>query len=48
MIGAGGGAGVVGEQAIGKRLYLRIPQLQFGAEWGGRVEKIVLVFQDVN
>ena len=46
MIGAGGGAGVVVEKATGKRSYLRIPEVQFGAGWGGRAEKIVLVFQD--
>ena len=48
MIGAGGGAGVVVEKVTGKRSYLRIPELQFGAGWGGRAEKIVLVFQDID
>ena len=48
MFGAGGGAGVVVEKATGKRSYLRIPELQFGAGWGGRAEKIVLVFQDID
>ncbi|MET0516181.1 MAG: hypothetical protein ABW047_12760, partial [Nitrospiraceae bacterium] len=48
MIGAGGGGGVVAEKATGKRSYLRIPEVQFGAGWGGRAEKIVLVFQDIN
>ena len=48
MIGWGSGAGVVVEKANGKRSYLRIPELQFGAGWGGRAEKIVLVFQDVE
>lgn len=48
MFGAGGGAGVVLDKETGKRSYLRIPELQFGAGWGGRVEKIVLIFQDVH
>lgn len=48
MFGAGGGAGVVLDKETGKRSYLRIPELQFGAGWGGRAEKIVLVFQDVH
>ena len=43
MIGAGGGAG-----ANGKRSYLRVPQLQFGLGWGGRSEKVILVFQDIE
>lgn len=46
MVGAGGGAGVVVEKATGKRSYVRIPELQFGAGWGGRSEKLVLIFQD--
>jgi len=48
MVGAGGGAGVVVEKANGKRTYLRVPELQFGAGWGGRAEKIVLIFQDIE
>ena len=36
------------EKANSKRSYLRIPELQFGAGWGGRAEKIVLVFQDID
>jgi len=48
MFGAGGGAGVVLDKETGKRSYLRIPELQFGAGWGGRVEKIVLIFNDVR
>lgn len=48
MVGWGSGAGVVVEKATGKRSYLRIPELQFGVGWGGRVEKIVLIFQDLN
>jgi hypothetical protein len=48
MVGAGGGAGVVVEQASGKRRYLRVPQLQFGLGWGGRSEKVILIFQDVE
>jgi lipid-binding SYLF domain-containing protein len=48
LIGAGGGAGVVVEKASGKRSYLRIPELQFGAGWGARAEKTVLVFQDLD
>ena len=48
MIGAGGGAGVVVEKANGKRSYLRVPQLQFGLGWGGRSEKVILVFQDIE
>ena len=34
------------ERANAKRTYLRIPQLQFGMGWGGRVEKVVMIFQD--
>jgi lipid-binding SYLF domain-containing protein len=48
MIGAGGGAGVVVEKASGKRRYVRVPQLQFGLGLGGRSEKVVLIFQDVE
>lgn len=48
MVGAGGGAGVVVEKSSGKRTYVRIPELQFGVGWGGRSEKIVLIFQDVE
>jgi lipid-binding SYLF domain-containing protein len=46
MVGAGGGAGVVVEKASGKKSYLRVPELQFGAGWGGRAEKVILIFQD--
>ncbi len=45
-VGWASGAGVVVEKATGKRSYLRIPELQFGLGWGGRVQKIVMVFQD--
>jgi len=48
LVGAGGGAGVVVEKASGKRSYLRVPQLQFGLGWGGRAEKVILIFQDVE
>jgi hypothetical protein len=48
LVGAGGGAGVVVEKATEKRTYVRIPELQFGAGWGGRSEKIVLIFQDIK
>jgi len=48
MVGAGGGAGVVVVKASGKKTYLRVPELQFGAGWGGRSEKVILVFQDVG
>jgi hypothetical protein len=48
MVGWASGAGVAVEKANGKRTYLRIPELQFGVGWGGRVEKIVLVFQDLK
>ena len=48
MVGAGGGAGVVVEKASGKKSYLRVPELQFGAGWGGRAEKVILIFQDVE
>ena len=47
VIGAGGGAGVV-EKATGKGSYLRIPELQFGYDWGGRAEKVVPVFRDID
>jgi lipid-binding SYLF domain-containing protein len=48
VIGAGGGAGVVVEKASGKKSYLRVPELQFGWGWGGRAEKVILIFQDVE
>jgi hypothetical protein len=48
MVGAGGGAGVVLERATGKKTYLRVPELQFGAGWGGRAEKVILIFQDIQ
>ncbi len=48
MIGAGGGAAVVVEKAVAKRSYLRVPEIQFGIGWGMRVEKIVIVFQDLE
>ena len=48
MVGGGGGAGVVVDKGAGKRTYVRIPELQFGMGWGGRSEKIVLIFQDVE
>jgi hypothetical protein len=48
MVGWASGAGVAVEKAGGKRTYLRIPELQFGLGWGGRVQKIVLVFQDLD
>ena len=35
------------ERVSGKRTYLMIPELQFGVGWGGRVQKIVLIFQDL-
>lgn len=48
MVGAGGGAAVVVERANGKRSYLRVPQLQFGLGWGGRAERVILIFQDAE
>jgi lipid-binding SYLF domain-containing protein len=48
VIGAGGGAGVVVEKASGKKSYLRVPELQFGLGWGGRAEKVILIFQDLE
>lgn len=48
VFGGGGGVGVVVEKEGGKRSYLRIPELQFGAGWGGRGEHIVIVFQDLG
>ncbi|HEX6727225.1 MAG TPA: hypothetical protein VF078_07715 [Nitrospira sp.] len=45
-VGWGSGVGVAVEKANAKRTYLRIPQLQFGMGWGGRVEKVVMIFQD--
>jgi len=47
-IGWATGAGVVLEKATDKRSYLRIPEIQFGMGWGGRVEKIVMIFQDID
>ncbi len=46
LVGWGGGAGVVVDKTTGKRSYVRIPELQFGMGWGGRDERIVLIFQD--
>ena len=48
VVGAGGGAGVVVEKANGKKRYLRVPELQLGLGWGGRAEKVILIFQDVE
>ena len=48
VVGAGGGAGVVVEKASGKKTYLRVPELQFGLGWGGRAEKVILIFQDIE
>ena len=48
LVGAGGGAAVVVEKAHNKRSYLRVPELQFGMGWGGRAEKVVLIFQDLD
>src|SRR5262245_50523131 len=48
IVGWASGAGVVVEKDTEKRSYLRIPEVQFGYGWGGRVEKIVLIFQDLN
>lgn len=48
VFGAGGGAGVVVEKASGKKTYLRVPELQFGLGWGGRAEKVILIFQDIE
>jgi hypothetical protein len=48
MVGWGSGTGVAVETASGKRTYLRISELQFGAGWGGRVEKVVLIFQALD
>ncbi len=48
MVGWASGAGVVVEKGTEKRSYLRIPEVQFGYGWGGRVEKIVLIFQELN
>jgi len=48
VFGAGSGAGVVVEKASGTRTYLHVPELQFGAGWGARGERIVLIFQDLK
>jgi lipid-binding SYLF domain-containing protein len=48
VVGAGGGAGVVVEKANGKKTYLRVPELQLGLGWGGRAEKVILIFQDLE
>lgn len=48
QVGWASGAGVVVEKATGKRSYLRIPEIQFGVGWGGRVEKIVIIFRDID
>jgi len=48
IVGAGGGAGVVVDKASGKKSYLRVPELQFGWGWGGRAEKVILIFRDAE
>jgi len=48
LIGAGGGAGVVVEKAVNQRVYLRVPEVQVGAGWGARAERIVVIFQDIT
>ena len=48
VVGAGGGAGVVVDKENGKKSYLRVPELQLGLGWGGRAEKVILIFQDVE
>ncbi|MGC4071179.1 MAG: hypothetical protein QM760_01400 [Nibricoccus sp.] len=48
VLGAGGGVGVVLEKEGVKRTYLKVPELQFGAGWGGRGEHVVILFQDVE
>ena len=48
IVGWASGAGVVVGKGTEKRSYLRIPEVQFGYGWGVRVEKIVLIFQDLN
>lgn len=48
VVGAGGGAGVVVEKANGKKSYLRVPELQFGWGWGGRAERVILIFRDAE
>jgi hypothetical protein len=48
VFGAGSGAGVVVEKEGSKRTYLHVPELQFGAGWGAREQKIVLIFFDLD
>ena len=48
IFGAGNGVGVVVEKASAKRTYVQVPELQFGAGWGGRAERVVLIFQDLD
>lgn len=48
VVGAGGGAGVVVDKASGKKSYLRVPELQFGWGWGGRAERVILIFRDAE
>jgi lipid-binding SYLF domain-containing protein len=48
VIGWASGAGVVVEKGTGNRFYLRIPELHFGYGAGVRVQKVLLIFQDIN
>jgi lipid-binding SYLF domain-containing protein len=48
VVGWASGAGVVVEKGTGNRFYLRIPELHFGYGFGVRVQKILLVFQDID
>jgi hypothetical protein len=48
VVGWGSGAGVIVEKQGDKRTYVRVPELQFGAGWGARAQKVVVIFSDVT
>jgi len=47
VFGTGSAVGVIIEKASGKRTYVRVPELQFGAGWGARSQQVVLIFADL-
>lgn len=48
VVGWASGTGVIVEQHGDQRTYVRIPEIQFGAGWGARAQKVVVIFQDIE
>lgn len=48
VVGWASGSGVIVEKAGDKRTYVKVPEIQFGAGWGARAQKVVVIFQDVD